>query len=61
MRSINHVDLTAHGDELMRIIRDEAITPVFQPIVSLRDGSVLGYEALSRGPACAASTNLRML
>ena len=51
MRSINHVDLTAHGDELMRIIRDEAITPVFQPIVSLRDGSVLGYEALSRGPA----------
>lgn len=24
------------------------ITPVFQPIVSLRDGSVLGFEALSR-------------
>jgi EAL domain-containing protein (putative c-di-GMP-specific phosphodiesterase class I) len=50
MRTINHMDFTAHGEELMRIIREEAITPVFQPIVSLRDGSVLGYEALSRGP-----------
>ena len=51
MRTINHTDLAARGEELMRIIREEAITPVFQPIVSLRDGSVLGYEALSRGPA----------
>ncbi len=38
-------------DELRRIISERDISTVFQPIVSLRDGSVLGYEALSRGPA----------
>ncbi|MYN14832.1 EAL domain-containing protein [Pusillimonas sp. TS35] len=27
------------------------VTPVFQPIVNLRSGSVLGFEALIRGPA----------
>lgn len=35
---------------LSHIIDKEEITTVFQPIVSLRDGSILGYEALSRGP-----------
>jgi diguanylate cyclase (GGDEF)-like protein len=35
---------------LNEIIRNADIRSVFQPIVSLRDGSVLGYEALSRGP-----------
>lgn len=34
----------------LQILKDKMITPVFQPIVSLRDGSILGYEALSRGP-----------
>ncbi|HEX3027298.1 MAG TPA: GGDEF domain-containing protein [Clostridia bacterium] len=36
--------------QLSRIIENEEIKIVFQPIISLRDGSVLGYEALSRGP-----------
>lgn len=36
--------------ELMEIIKNERITTLFQPIVSLRNGKVLGYEALSRGP-----------
>lgn len=36
--------------ELERIIRRQAIRPVFQPIVSLADGGVIGYGALSRGP-----------
>jgi EAL domain-containing protein (putative c-di-GMP-specific phosphodiesterase class I)/CBS domain-containing protein len=36
--------------ELKEIIDKQTITPVFQPIVSLTDGSVIGYEALSRGP-----------
>lgn len=36
--------------QLARIIENSEIRIVFQPIVSLRDGSVLGYEALSRGP-----------
>ncbi len=35
---------------LQEIINNSDIRSVFQPIVSLRDGSVLGYEALSRGP-----------
>ncbi|MBW7572186.1 GGDEF domain-containing protein [Caproiciproducens faecalis] len=34
--------------ELDRIIDGKWIKAVFQPIVSLRDGSVMGYEALSR-------------
>ena len=37
-------------DELLRIIRDKKIVPVFQPIVSLTDGEIMGYEALARGP-----------
>jgi EAL domain-containing protein (putative c-di-GMP-specific phosphodiesterase class I)/GGDEF domain-containing protein len=51
MSNLSLQELTARGGELMRILREEAITPVFQPVISLRDGSVLGYEALSRGPA----------
>lgn len=35
-------------EELEKIIREKQIRTVFQPIVSLRDGSVLGHEALSR-------------
>jgi diguanylate cyclase (GGDEF)-like protein len=31
--------------------RDDAITPVFQPIVSLSTGTVAGYEALARFPS----------
>ena len=34
----------------LQILKDKMIAPVFQPIVSLRDGSILGYEALSRSP-----------
>lgn len=36
--------------QLGGVIERGEIKTVFQPIVSLRDGSVLGYEALSRGP-----------
>lgn len=35
-------------DALEYIVRNRQIKVVFQPIISLRDGSVLGYEALSR-------------
>lgn len=34
--------------ELEQIIEDELIYPVFQPIVDLSSGEILGYEALSR-------------
>ncbi len=32
------------------IIDQETVYPVFQPIIHLNDGSILGYEALLRGP-----------
>ena len=35
-------------EELQEILQEGRIYPVFQPIVSLRDGQLLGYEALSR-------------
>jgi EAL domain-containing protein (putative c-di-GMP-specific phosphodiesterase class I) len=38
-------------NEVLRLLRDEnAIVPVFQPIVDLRSGAVAGYEALARFP-----------
>lgn len=37
--------------ELSGILEKGRIKTVFQPIVSLRDGSVFGFESLSRGPA----------
>jgi EAL domain-containing protein (putative c-di-GMP-specific phosphodiesterase class I)/GGDEF domain-containing protein len=33
-----------------RLLADRALTPVYQPIASLRDGSLYGHEALIRGP-----------
>lgn len=36
--------------ELDRILDGENIKAVFQPIVSLADAGIVGYEALSRGP-----------
>lgn len=36
--------------KLDEILEHEKIRTVFQPIVSMADGSILGYEALSRGP-----------
>lgn len=37
--------------ELDRIIRQEALTPLFQPIILCRQQTVYGYEALIRGPS----------
>lgn len=34
--------------QLQEIIDEKEIYPVYQPIVSLKDGNVFGYEALSR-------------
>lgn len=32
------------------IIANERVLSVYQPIVNLRTGEIIGYEALSRGP-----------
>jgi EAL domain-containing protein (putative c-di-GMP-specific phosphodiesterase class I)/GGDEF domain-containing protein len=37
-------------NEFHSIIASRGITSVYQPIVSLRDAAVLGFEALTRGP-----------
>lgn len=33
------------------LLRERAIQPVFQPIVCIDDGEIVGFEALARGPA----------
>ncbi len=35
---------------LRAVLRDGAVTSVFQPIVELDSGHVVAYEALARGP-----------
>lgn len=37
-------------NELNKILKDKSITTLYQPIVNLKNGEVIGYEALSRGP-----------
>ena len=37
-------------DDLEQILNENRIRSVFQPIISLVEGTVFGYEALSRGP-----------
>jgi EAL domain-containing protein (putative c-di-GMP-specific phosphodiesterase class I)/DNA-binding response OmpR family regulator len=41
----------AMRERLTRIVHDRAISTVFQPVLDLRTRKVVGYEALSRGPA----------
>lgn len=43
------------------IIRQEAIKSVFQPIISLRDGNILGHEALSRITCESQFENIEIL
>ena len=50
MHNHTHQWDSAAIEKLRQVITDEQIRPVFQPIISLRDGTLLGYEALSRGP-----------
>lgn len=38
-------------EELLRILDGEKLTPIFQPIVSLTQKKIIGYEALIRGPS----------
>ncbi len=49
-RRESHRDVSWEA-ELRRIIAESAVTTVFQPVVDLGSGAVVGYEALSRGPS----------
>ncbi|MGZ8866831.1 MAG: EAL domain-containing protein [Thermoanaerobaculia bacterium] len=47
--------------ELRDIIRRKRVTTLFQPITRSSDGSVFGYEILTRGPAGSSFRNSDML
>lgn len=47
----------AWREQFLNVLNQKQIRTVFQPIVSLRNGTVFGYEALSRGPADTAMQN----
>jgi len=51
----------AMRERLMRTVRDRLITTVFQPVVNLETRAVVGYEALSRGPAGTELENPEVL
>lgn len=57
MKTNSHNTPNELEKQLVEIIEKSNIRVVFQPIVSLRDGSVLGYEALSRGPVNTSLQN----
>jgi diguanylate cyclase (GGDEF)-like protein len=37
--------------DLHKILQDESLTPLYQPIVDLQSGKIIGYEGLIRGPS----------
>jgi EAL domain-containing protein (putative c-di-GMP-specific phosphodiesterase class I)/DNA-binding response OmpR family regulator len=43
--------LNSMRERLVRAVRTSAIRTVFQPVVDLQSNRIVGYEALSRGPA----------
>ena len=49
------------SEELKKIITSNNLSSVFQPIVSLQTGDVIGYEALTRGPVNSKYRNPEIL
>lgn len=55
--SLNNPDILQYeslGDAFMKVLENLEISTLFQPIISLKDGQILGFEALSRGPKNSA-------
>lgn len=50
-----------YKNDLLHILENKEIKTVFQPIISLRDGSILGHEALSRITCDTGIENTEML
>lgn len=51
----------AMRERLLRTIQDRLITTVFQPVLNLETRQIVGYEALSRGPAGTELENPEVL
>jgi EAL domain-containing protein (putative c-di-GMP-specific phosphodiesterase class I)/DNA-binding response OmpR family regulator len=51
----------AMRERLLRTVQDRLITTVFQPVLNLTTREVVGYEALSRGPAGTELENPEVL
>lgn len=48
-------------ERLIRAVRERTITTLFQPIIDLKTMAIVGYEALSRGPAGSDIENPEVL
>lgn len=48
--SVTAMPIISPSEALQRLIDERRLTPLFQPIVALDSGRILGYEALIRGP-----------
>jgi EAL domain-containing protein (putative c-di-GMP-specific phosphodiesterase class I)/DNA-binding response OmpR family regulator len=51
----------AMRERLVRVIQEKSVGTVFQPVVNLQTGAIVGYEALSRGPAGTELENPEVL
>jgi EAL domain-containing protein (putative c-di-GMP-specific phosphodiesterase class I) len=51
----------SYSDVITRVLEGGGLSTVFQPIVSLFDGSVLGYEALARPEGFAAMDSVEQV
>jgi len=56
MGTIDEEERDASMERVNEVLADEAIAPVFQPIVELKTDRRIGYEALSRFPGDPAHT-----
>ena len=56
MDSVDDEERDASTTRVNAILADEAIAPVFQPIVELKTGRAIAYEALARFPGDPAHT-----
>ncbi|MFT6219269.1 MAG: EAL domain-containing protein (putative c-di-GMP-specific phosphodiesterase class I), partial [Cycloclasticus pugetii] len=44
-------DEKLHYQSLLDILATDSLTPLFQPIISMKDNKIYGYEGLIRGPS----------
>ena len=56
------MDNIGHAEQMLdEILKGEHIYPVYQPIVSLKNGAIYGYEALSRISVSSLNMNIEQL